>query len=92
MAVLDDTVNGNPAVRGRSQRWGERWRVSPLVAVLAAILLILILPPTLYLIATSFYTTRPDGAFDQLTLRYFSRRRSRQAPPARNPSRPTERV
>jgi ABC-type spermidine/putrescine transport system permease subunit II len=49
--------------------WRERF--SPLVAVLTAVLLILILPPTLYLIATSFYSTRPDGAFDQLTLRYY---------------------
>ena len=45
--------------------------MSPLVAVLAAILLILILPPTLYLVVTSFYTTRPDGSFDQFTLRYY---------------------
>ena len=45
--------------------------MSPLVAVLAAILLILILPPTIYLVVTSFYTTRPDGSFDQFTLRYY---------------------
>jgi iron(III) transport system permease protein len=49
--------------------WRERF--SPLVTVLTAVLLILILPPTLYLIATSFYSTRTDGAFDQLTLRYY---------------------
>jgi iron(III) transport system permease protein len=45
--------------------------ISPLIAVLAGILLILILPPTLYLVFTSFYTTRPDGSFDQFTLRYY---------------------
>src|SRR5499433_4332299 len=45
--------------------------MSPLVALLAAILLILILPPTLYLIVTSFYSTRPDGSFDQFTLRFY---------------------
>ena len=39
--------------------------------MLAAILLILIVPPTLYLVATSFYTTKPDGSFDQFTLRYY---------------------
>ena len=46
-------------------------QVSPLVAVLAALLLILIVPPTLYLVATSLYTTKPNGAFDQFTLRYY---------------------
>jgi iron(III) transport system permease protein len=46
-------------------------RVSPAVAVLAAILLILVVPPTLFLVDTSFHTTRPDGSFDQFTLRYY---------------------
>src|SRR5690242_13744653 len=45
--------------------------ISPVVAVLAAILLIVILPPTLYLIVTSFYTTRPDGSFDTFTFQYY---------------------
>src|SRR3954470_10082637 len=56
----------------RTQCSHGRWRLSPLVAVLAAILLILILPPTLYLIVTSFFTTRPDGSFDQFTLRFYT--------------------
>jgi iron(III) transport system permease protein len=47
------------------------FHISPLVAVLAAILLILVVPPTLFLIDTSFHTTRPDGSFDQFTLRYY---------------------
>ena len=38
---------------------------------MTAILLILILPPTLYLAFTSVYTTKPDGSFDQFTLRYY---------------------
>ena len=71
MAVLDDTGTGNPGAQRRGRIWRKRWTVSPLVIVLGAILLILILPPTLYLIATSVYTTRPDGSFDQLTLRYY---------------------
>src|SRR5690349_18377564 len=45
--------------------------MSPLVIVLTAILLILILPPTVYLIVTSFFSTRPDGSFDEFTLRYY---------------------
>src|SRR5262249_46059143 len=45
--------------------------MSPLVIVLTAILLILILPPTVYLIVTSFFSTRADGSFDEFTLRYY---------------------
>ena len=40
--------------------------------MLAAILLILILPPTLYLLVTSVFSTRPDGSFDQFTLRFYA--------------------
>src|SRR6266567_6082991 len=69
-AVLHETEAGIAASRQARVGW-RRLRMSPLAAGLAAILLVLILPPTLYLIATSFYTTRPDGAFDQLTLRYY---------------------
>src|SRR5437667_4393753 len=70
VAVLDNAQAGHVAA-SRVQSFWERWKVSPVVGVLTAILLILILPPTLYLIATSLYTTRPDGSFDQLTLRYY---------------------
>ena len=49
----------------------QRWKVSPLVAVLALLLLVLILPPTFYLVITSLYTTKPDGSFDEPTLRYY---------------------
>ena len=49
----------------------QRLKVSPLVAVLALLLLVLILPPTFYLVITSLYTTKPDGSFDQPTLRYY---------------------
>ena len=69
MAVLDETGVVTPTARTQSLR--ERWRLSPFVAVLAAILLILILPPTLYLVLTSFFSTMPDGSFDQFTLRFY---------------------
>jgi iron(III) transport system permease protein len=71
VAVLDHADTSAIVVARRSRGWSERLRISPLVAVLAAILLILILPPTIYLIITSFYTTRPDGSFDQFTLKYY---------------------
>ena len=48
-----------------------RLRISPLVALLILILLILILPPTLFLIDTSLHTTRPDGSLGQFTLQYY---------------------
>jgi len=71
LAVLGETGTGSLAAAGRTQSLRERWKISPLVAVLAAILLILILPPTLYLIVTSFFSTRPDGSFDHFTLRFY---------------------
>jgi ABC-type spermidine/putrescine transport system permease subunit II len=45
--------------------------MSPAVAMLATILLLLIVPPTWFLIQASFHTTRPDGSFDQFTLRFY---------------------
>ena len=59
------------AAGSRPREWWAYFRISPLVAALAAILLILIVPPTWFLIEASVHTTRPDGSFDQFTLRYF---------------------
>ena len=35
------------------------------------ILLLLIVPPTIFLVDTSFHTTNPDGSFGQFTLKYY---------------------
>jgi iron(III) transport system permease protein len=48
-----------------------RVRVSPLVVVLAAILLVLIVPPALFLLNVSLHETRPDGSFGAFTLRFY---------------------
>jgi iron(III) transport system permease protein len=48
-----------------------RLRMSPLVLVLALILLALIVPPTLFLLDVSLHETRPDGSFGTFTLRFF---------------------
>ncbi len=48
-----------------------RIRVSPLVIVLAVILLVLIVPPALFLLDVSLHETRPDGSFGTLTLRFY---------------------
>src|SRR5262249_14729721 len=36
-----------------------------------AILLVVIVPPAAYLVASSFYTTNFDGSFDQFTFQFF---------------------
>ena len=45
--------------------------VSPLVIVLAAILLALIVPPALFIIDVSLHETLPDGSFGAFTLRFY---------------------
>ncbi len=62
---------GSQAYRSQAPDGGARFGISPLVALLAAILLVLILPPTLFLVATSLHTTRPDGSFGPFTLQYY---------------------
>jgi iron(III) transport system permease protein len=57
---------GSPAHEG----WA-RLRISPLVALLATILLILVLPPTFFLVDSSLHTIRPDGSFGPFTLQYY---------------------
>jgi iron(III) transport system permease protein len=47
-------------------------RFSPPVAILAVLLLALIVPPVLFLLNASLHTTRPDGSFDQLTLKFYA--------------------
>jgi iron(III) transport system permease protein len=71
VAVLENARPGTVAAVYPPQSLWARWKLSPLVALLAIILLILIVPPTLYLIVTSVFTTRPDGSFDQFTLQYY---------------------
>src|SRR5262249_29830730 len=68
-----DTGLEHVAPRQLDRATHEQWRsrLSPPVAVLAAILIVLIVPPTLFLINTSFHTTKLDGSFDQLTQRYY---------------------
>jgi iron(III) transport system permease protein len=65
-AATADKAIGSPA-----PGWRTRFRLSPLVALLAAILLILILPPTVFLVDTSLHITRPDGALGPFTLQYY---------------------
>ena len=45
--------------------------ISPLVAVLAAVLLILIVPPAIFLLNISLHETHPDGSLGPFTLRFY---------------------
>jgi iron(III) transport system permease protein len=49
----------------------RRFRYSPLVIGLALVLLIIIVPPVIYLIRSSLHETNFDGSFGDLTLRYY---------------------
>jgi iron(III) transport system permease protein len=65
-AAAAEIAAGSPAHEGSA-----RLRISPLVALLATILLILVLPPTFFLVDSSFHTIRPDGSFGPFTLQYY---------------------
>jgi iron(III) transport system permease protein len=47
-------------------------RISPLVLALAALLLVLIVPPALFLLNVSLHETEPDGSFGALTFRFYT--------------------
>jgi iron(III) transport system permease protein len=49
----------------------RQWRMSPLVAVLSLVLILLVVPPALFLINVSFYETARDGSFQGFTFRYY---------------------
>ena len=77
-SALTPTPTPNPCPRGRGEASAApargksvRERISPLVALLAAALLFLVLPPTLFLIDTSFHVGNPDGSLGAFTLQYY---------------------
>ncbi len=45
--------------------------ISPVVALLAAVLLILIVPPAIFLLNISLHETLPDGSLGAFTLRFY---------------------
>lgn len=70
-AALHDAASGEAAAASVRPRRQGRFTISPLVAVLAAILLILTLPPALFLLDASLHVSRPDGSFGEFTLQYY---------------------
>lgn len=69
--AIESPLAGAPP-SGVLGRLRETVSLSPAVAILVVVLLALLLPPTVYLIQTSFYTTRFDGSFDQFTFRFYT--------------------
>lgn len=49
----------------------RRFRLSPIVIGLVLVLLLVIVPPVIYLIRSSLHETNFDGSFGALTLRYY---------------------
>lgn len=70
MTAIDTTAAAPMGSIGGARRGGFVLP-SPLVFLLAGILLLAIVPPTLFLVTASLHTTKLDGSFDQLTLKYY---------------------
>jgi iron(III) transport system permease protein len=64
-------ISENVSVAARIRKGRLRLDIAPAVVALAVLLLVLIVPPALYLIASSFFTTGYDGSFAQPTLRHY---------------------
>src|SRR3954468_12045437 len=69
--VLGVLETGLPERSGPIRNKRARFQISPLVALLGAVLLLLILPPTIFLIDVSLHTTNPDGSLGNLTLDHY---------------------
>ncbi len=74
MTTTPGTIDTPLAVApmGGLTRLREALSLSPAVAILVVVLLALLIPPTVYLIETSFYTTKFDGSFDQFTFKFYT--------------------
>lgn len=60
-----------PPVPGPFARVTEKLKMSPLAAVLALVLAVLIIPATVFLIESSLHETNFDGSFGDFTWRYY---------------------
>ncbi|MDX1485858.1 MAG: iron ABC transporter permease [Alphaproteobacteria bacterium] len=74
MAVGSESTAGASA-REKLGAFGHGLRhgfgYSPLVIALAAFMLLLMLPPIIFLLNSSLHTIKADGSFDQFTLRFY---------------------
>ena len=60
-----------PASDSFGQRLRAGFGIAPVVWISAVLLLLAMVPPVIYLIKTSLYTTTFDGAFDQFTFKFY---------------------
>ncbi|NDB68605.1 MAG: iron ABC transporter permease [Methylocystaceae bacterium] len=51
---------------------GSFFGMSPVVLVLIGLLLCIMLPPIIFLISSSLYTTNPDGSFRDFTFKFYT--------------------
>ena len=65
MASSSETPVG---IGGRDRFFGY----SPVVVALIALMLCVMLPPIVYLVSSSLYTTNPDGSFKDFTFRFYA--------------------
>ena len=73
MGVSIAREDGAPAAsRSTWKGMSEYLPMSPIVMSLAAVLLVLIVPPILFLVNISVHETQPNGAIGAFTLRFYS--------------------
>jgi iron(III) transport system permease protein len=74
MAEAVQTTTSAPAgfLRRLLRTQGRRGGYSPLVVILGVLLFVLVVPPVIYLLVTSFYLTDFRGAFTRPTLSHYS--------------------
>ena len=69
MTQQDVILTKNKQVAGLT---GHFFCISPLVLVLISLLLCIMLPPIIFLISSSLYTTNPDGSFRDFTFKFYT--------------------
>ena len=68
------STNGTSSLPAPESFWSQLSRgfgYSPLVILLLVILLAVMLPPIVFLLKSSLHTTKPDGSFNEFTLRFY---------------------
>ena len=67
--IMSGAASAAPAAGKRRARIS----VSPLVAVLALMMVVAVLPPFVFLVMSSVHTFEPDGTYGSFTLQHFQR-------------------
>ena len=70
MADAAASMHSPAALPAGPSSW-NRQRYSWVVPILIVVMLVMLVPPIVHLVETSFYTTKPDGSFGDFTFRYY---------------------